>query len=205
MTRGNWLSKAGTFSTSTTSRTGPAEAWPATRRRRRPPIRGRPGSTQSRLDETCDGVRAGSKDFPMRREFSGTCSYVRNCWYVAGWDYEVPQDTLFQRTIIEESILLYRTSSGKVVALDNKCCHRHAPLSAGRKEDDCVRCMYHGLKYDQEGRCIEIPGQTHIPANVRVRSYPVVERKRWIWIWMGNPDEADPTLIPDTFSLQDPA
>jgi phenylpropionate dioxygenase-like ring-hydroxylating dioxygenase large terminal subunit len=38
-----------------------------------------------------------------------------------------------------------------------------------------------------------------------VRSYPVVERKRWIWIWMGNPEEADPTLIPDTFSLQDPA
>jgi vanillate O-demethylase monooxygenase subunit len=141
----------------------------------------------------------------MRREFSGTCAYVRNCWYVAGWDYEVPQDTLFQRTIIEESILLYRTSSGKVVALDNKCCHRHAPLSAGRKEEDCVRCMYHGLKYDQEGRCIEIPGQAHIPANVRVRSYPVVERKRWIWIWMGNPEEADPTLIPDTFSLQDPA
>jgi vanillate O-demethylase monooxygenase subunit len=131
--------------------------------------------------------------------------FVRNCWYVAAWDHEVLAETLFQRTILGESIVFYRTSTGQIVALDNKCCHRHAPLSLGRKEGDCIRCMYHGLKYDAAGTCVEIPGQKHIPASVRVKSYPVIEQKRWIWIWMGDPGAADRSLIPDTFSLQDPA
>jgi len=52
--------------------------------------------------------------------------------------------------------------------------------------------MYHGLKYDAGGRCVEIPGQKTVPAAVRVRSYPVVEQKRWIW--MGDADKADRTL-----------
>jgi vanillate O-demethylase monooxygenase subunit len=131
-------------------------------------------------------------------------SFVRNCWYVAAWDHEIPPEALFERRILGESLLFYRKGSGQVVALDNKCCHRHAPLSLGRKEGDCVRCMYHGLKYDAEGRCVEIPGQGHVPAAVHVRAYPVIERKRWIWVWMGDTAGADPSLIPDTFSLQDP-
>lgn len=132
-------------------------------------------------------------------------AFIRNCWYVAAWNHEVLAETLFERTLLGESVLFFRLGSGHVIALDNRCCHRHAPLSLGRKEGDCVRCMYHGLKYGPDGRCVEIPGQKHVPTNVRVRTYPVVERKRWIWIWMGDPAAADENLIPDTFSLQDPA
>lgn len=130
--------------------------------------------------------------------------FLRNSWYVAAWDYEIGQDGLFHRRILNESILLYRTADGSVVALDNRCCHRHAPLSAGRKEGDCVRCMYHGLKYDPTGRCIEVPGQTVVPSVLQVRSYPVLESGRWVWIWMGDPTLADPALIPDTHALDHP-
>jgi phenylpropionate dioxygenase-like ring-hydroxylating dioxygenase large terminal subunit len=130
--------------------------------------------------------------------------FIKNCWYVAAWDHELLGDKLLQRTILNESILLYRTSDGRAVALNNKCCHRHAPLSLGRREGDCVRCMYHGLKYDQHGRCVEIPGQRAIPRQMRVRSYPVVQSKRWVWIWMGDPAKADVAHIPDTFSLEHP-
>jgi phenylpropionate dioxygenase-like ring-hydroxylating dioxygenase large terminal subunit len=130
--------------------------------------------------------------------------FIKNCWYVVAWDYELDETNTLQRTVLNESILLYRTAAGQSVALDNKCCHRHAPLSLGRREGDCIRCMYHGLKYDQTGQCVEIPGQKAIPTQMRVRSYPVVERKRWIWIWMGNPANADVGSIPDTFSLQHP-
>jgi len=130
--------------------------------------------------------------------------FIKNCWYVAAWEHELLDERLLQRTILNESILFFRTSDGQVVALDNKCCHRHAPLSLGRREGDCIRCMYHGLKYDRHGRCVEIPGQTAIPRQMRVRSYPVVQSKRWVWIWMGDPAKADAALIPDTFSLQHP-
>ncbi|NMG65590.1 Rieske 2Fe-2S domain-containing protein [Azoarcus indigens] len=129
--------------------------------------------------------------------------FLKNCWYVAAWSDEIG-DGLFSRTLLDTPILFYRDTAGRVVALDNRCCHRAAPLSLGRLEGDCVRCMYHGLKFDPSGRCVEIPMQEHIPPQARVRAYPVEERSRWVWIWMGDPDKADPALLPDTHWLDDP-
>lgn len=130
--------------------------------------------------------------------------FVRNCWYVAAWDHEVLADTLLERSILNQSILIYRLADGAPVALDNQCPHRHAPLSMGRREGDSVRCMYHGLKFDATGRCTEIPGQERIPPKLCVKTYPVVQRGRWLWIWMGDPALADATLIPDAYSLNHP-
>jgi vanillate O-demethylase monooxygenase subunit len=131
--------------------------------------------------------------------------FVRNTWYVAGWDNEVGPSNLFSRTIIGIPVLMYRATDGTLHALEDRCCHRGAPLSIGRREGDCVRCMYHGLKFDTSGQCVEAPAQQRIPPKARVRSFPVVERNRWIWIWMGDPEAADPALIPDTHWLADPA
>jgi len=130
--------------------------------------------------------------------------FVRNCWYVAAWDHEVLADTLLERSILNESILIYRLADGSPVALDNKCPHRHAPLSMGRREGDSVRCMYHGLKFDATGQCTEIPGQDRIPPKLCVKTYPMVQRGRWLWIWMGEPALADVALIPDAYSLSHP-
>ena len=58
--------------------------------------------------------------------------------------------------------------------------------------------MYHGLLFDTTGRCVEIPSQNFIPPAARVRAFPVVERFKWVWVWMGDPDKADESLIPDT-------
>jgi vanillate O-demethylase monooxygenase subunit len=65
--------------------------------------------------------------------------------------------------------------------------------------------MYHGLKFDPSGRCVQIPGQDNIPAKLGVRSYPVIERDHLVWIWMGAPELADPALIIDIPYLRDPA
>lgn len=130
--------------------------------------------------------------------------FLKNCWYVAAWDHEILGDTLLSRTLLGQPVLFYRKEDGSVVAMDDKCCHRHAPLHMGRKEGDCVRCMYHGAKYDATGACVEIPGQDRIPPKLRQRIYPTIQRKRWVWIWMGDPVLADATLIPDTFSLDHP-
>ena len=59
------------------------------------------------------------------------------------------------------------------------------PLSLGRVEKDCIRCMYHGIKYDTDGKVIEIPGQDFIGPNHKVQSFPIVEKGNLLWIWMG--------------------
>jgi vanillate O-demethylase monooxygenase subunit len=130
--------------------------------------------------------------------------FIRNCWYVAAWDHEIPADGLFSRTVIGEPLLLYRQRDGRVVALEDRCCHRQAPLSAGRREGDGVRCGYHGLLFDGLGQCTEIPGLDRVPPHVRVRAYPVVVKNRWVFVWMGEAGRADPALLPDNFSNDHP-
>lgn len=131
--------------------------------------------------------------------------FIKNCWYVAGWDNEIPADGFLSRTITNIPLALWRDSSNKLIAFEDRCCHRGAPLSKGRREGDCVRCMYHGLKFNTDGICVDIPSQSRIPPQAKVRVFPVVEKHRWVWVWMGDPDASDESLIPDTHWLDDPA
>jgi vanillate O-demethylase monooxygenase subunit len=130
--------------------------------------------------------------------------WVRNAWYVAAWLHEIEPGRIHARTIIDQPLALYRTADGALVALEDRCCHRFAPLSMGRLEGDDLRCMYHGLKFAPDGRCIEIPGQKLIPHSASVRRYPVEARGGWAWVWMGDPALADPAAIPGTVALDDP-
>lgn len=131
--------------------------------------------------------------------------YLRNCWYVAAWNHEI-DDGLLARTILDEPVVLYRGADGTPVALEDRCCHRHLPLSEGNLLDGgTLQCGYHGLEFDGSGACVRVPGQTRVPPESRVRSYPVVERYRWIWIWVGDAEKADPDLIPDYHWNDDPA
>ena len=130
--------------------------------------------------------------------------FLKNCWYVAGWDHEIQRLKLFRRVLLGEPVLLYRKTDGAPVALEDRCCHRHAPLSRGRLRGDRVECGYHGLQFDPSGACVHIPTQETIPASARVRSFPVVEKHHWVWIWMGDPARADPALIPDFGVMSDP-
>lgn len=125
---------------------------------------------------------------------------VKNCWYVAAWSHEVA-DNVLARTLLGEPVCLFRDEVGRVSALADRCAHRGAPLSMGKREADGLRCMYHGVKFGATGQCVEVPGQTKFPATMCVRAYPVVERNQWIWIWMGNPSMADASAIPDTWPL----
>ena len=130
--------------------------------------------------------------------------FLKNCWYVGGWDHEVMDGKLLERRLLNQPVVFYRGESGQIVALDNRCCHRGAKLSQGRIEGDCVRCMYHGLKFDASGKCVQIPGQERIPPQLGVKSYPVVEKQHLLWIWMGDPALADPSTILNVPYLEDP-
>lgn len=132
--------------------------------------------------------------------------FVMNAWYCAGWDYMVTQgrDSIVARKLAGERVVLYRKPSGEVVALEDRCPHRQAALSLGQKEGDALRCMYHGIKFAPNGKCIEIPGQSHISERACVRAFPVVERNNWIWVWMGEAEKADEALIPFAIGPGDP-
>ena len=116
--------------------------------------------------------------------------FVTNCWYVVAWDTELKTDQILSRTILNKPLVLFQTGEQTVV-MDDRCCHRHAPLSKGRLEDDGIRCMYHGLKFGADGRCIEIPGQDRIPDSMRVATYPTVVQDGFVWCWFGDPERAD--------------
>lgn len=121
--------------------------------------------------------------------------FLRNAWYVAGWSRNFAR-TLTPETCLGERIVIYRTEDGSPVALEDACPHRKLPLSKGSLKGDRVECGYHGLTFDGTGTCVAAPTQPdRIPARARVRSYPVVDRYRLLWIWMGDPDLADPDLI----------
>jgi vanillate O-demethylase monooxygenase subunit len=128
--------------------------------------------------------------------------FLRNCWYVAAWSSEIGREPL-ARTLLNEPVLLYRTEGGKAIAMEDRCCHRNLPLSMGKLEGDAVRCGYHGLKFASDGRCIEIPGQENIPPGARVKTWPLVERWEFAWIWMGE-GEPDESLLPKWQWMEQP-
>lgn len=122
--------------------------------------------------------------------------FLRNCWYVAAEAREIGSSPL-GRLLLGEPVVLYRRQDGAPVALEDRCCHRRAPLHRGEVVGDALQCGYHGFTFGADGACIKVPGQALPPRGARVRSYPLVERHRFVWIWMGDPARADPSLIPD--------
>jgi phenylpropionate dioxygenase-like ring-hydroxylating dioxygenase large terminal subunit len=130
-------------------------------------------------------------------------AYLRNAWYVAAWSDDLADGALLARTILKEPVVLYRKSDGNAVALQDRCPHRFAPLHMGKiVHGDRVQCPYHGLEFDPSGACVLNPhGTRNIPSRARVRSYPVIEKHKAIWTWMGEAP-ADPAKVPD-FSVLD--
>ena len=132
--------------------------------------------------------------------------FLRKTWYVAAWASEVAS-ALFERRLLDESVLIYRLESGQAVAMGNRCPHRFAPLHLGRRVGDAVQCGYHGLVFGSDGRCTANPQLGgHVPKGTGVKSYPLVERHGLLWIWMGEPEHATPETIPDiSFIVQEGA
>jgi phenylpropionate dioxygenase-like ring-hydroxylating dioxygenase large terminal subunit len=127
---------------------------------------------------------------------NSTPKYLINTWYAAALSSEVKRGSLFSRKILNTSTLIYRCSNGEPVAMRDRCPHRFAPLSAGKLNNDEVTCIYHGLKFSSKGDCIANPhGNGRTPSTTRVRTFPIVERDGFLWLWPGDPEKADESLI----------
>ena len=127
---------------------------------------------------------------------------LKNIWYMAAWDDEIPAGRLFHRTVLEKPILFFRDGQGTVRAIGDRCPHRFAPLHLGTLVGDAVQCKYHGLQFGGEGKCVHNP-HGPIPSAAKVPAYPIVERYGAVWIWPGDPALADPATLP-AFPVLDP-
>ncbi len=124
-------------------------------------------------------------------------SIVRNAWYVLGWDSEIDREPL-ARTICDIPVIAYRKLDRSVVAMRDACPHRLLPLSKGIREGDSIRCRYHGLKLGPDGVAEEMPLRNdRVNHKVCAETFAVAERHRFVWIWVGDRERADPDLIPD--------
>lgn len=131
-------------------------------------------------------------------------TYLRNCWYVAGWADGLgaePQSRIF----LETPVALFRDGDGVARAIGGRCPHRFAPLGHGHVADGALQCPYHGLRFDGAGACVHNPHRDDPVPDVAVPAYPLVERHALLWIWLGDAAQADAALIPDFGWLIDPA
>jgi phthalate 4,5-dioxygenase len=126
--------------------------------------------------------------------------YFRRFWLPVALSREVGErdGTPLKLMVMGEELLAFRDSNGRVGVIEPRCAHRGAHLYFGRNEDCGLRCIYHGWKYDVEGRCVDMP---NVPAGaayhgkIAIKAYPVREFGDLIWAYLG-PREAMPAEVP---------
>ena len=125
---------------------------------------------------------------------------MREHWIPAFMSSELdgPDGSPLRIRLLGENLIAFRSTSGKIGLLDHNCPHRGASLYFGRNEEEGLRCVYHGWKFDTEGRCLEMPTEppeSDFKDKVRATSYPARERNGVVWAYMGSRSEPPP--LPD--------
>ncbi len=120
--------------------------------------------------------------------------FPKNAWYVACTPDEI-DDKPLGRMVCGERIVFYRAADGVAAALEDFCPHRGAPLSLGRVVEGRLVCGYHGLEMGCDGKAVAMPGQ-RVRGFPAIRSYPVIERYGYVWVWPGEAARADAAKLP---------
>jgi len=119
-----------------------------------------------------------------RRPFNNPRVHTQS-WYFAAWSKQIPRGRTTRGTVLGRRIALYRTTNGRLYALDARCPHLGADLGDGEVQGVCLVCPFHKWRFDGSGRCVAIPSGGNPPARARVFSYPVEERFGAAWIFNG--------------------
>jgi phthalate 4,5-dioxygenase oxygenase subunit len=123
---------------------------------------------------------------------------MREYWLPAMLSSELPRSDSppVRVMMLGEKLIAFRDSNGRVGLLANSCPHRGASLFFGRNQDCGLRCVYHGWKFDVEGRCVDMPSEppeSNFKNKVRATAYPCRERGGIVWTYMG-PRQTPPPL-----------
>jgi phthalate 4,5-dioxygenase oxygenase subunit len=127
-------------------------------------------------------------------------NFMRQYWLPAALSNEVKADgDPVRLMILGEKLIAFRDSSGRVGIMDHRCPHRCASLFVGRNEENGIRCVYHGWKFDVEGNCVDmpsVPARLDFKDKVHAKAYKASERNGLIWVYMGE-DQANPPPLPN--------
>ena len=135
----------------------------------------------------------------MTRVGPGTVmgNFMREYWIPAAKSSELGNDgTPMRLMLLGEKLVAFRDSSGRVGVMDHLCPHRCASLVLGRNEENGIRCIYHGWKFDVDGNCVEMPSvapSQDFKEKVKAKAYKAVDRNGIIWVYMG-PRKQPPPL-----------
>ena len=116
----------------------------------------------------------------------------RRYWLPALLAEELPEPDCapVRLRLLGEDLVAFRTTSGRPAVLDTWCPHRNANLFWGRNEEDGLRCVYHGWKFDADGSCVDMPNEppkSRFAEKIKSRAYQAVDRGGVIWVHMGPP------------------
>ena len=113
---------------------------------------------------------------------------MREYWIPACLSSELKADCAPMRLmLLGENLIAFRDTDGRVGIMEHRCPHRGASLFFGRNEEDGLRCVYHGWKFDVEGKCVDMPNGRR-PRNSRTASRPGLpgaRARRLVWTYMG--------------------
>lgn len=124
--------------------------------------------------------------------------YLRRYWhpFLESSQLPEPDGTVLEVTLLGERLIAFRGTDGRVGLLQWNCAHRSAPLYYARNEENGLRCVYHGWKFDVTGQCVDMPSEpvhSNFKDKVRLLNYPVEERGNVLWAFLG-PIELKPTM-----------
>ncbi len=127
---------------------------------------------------------------------------MRRYWIPALFSVALPEpDSPPVRVkLLNEKLVAFRDTEGRVGLVDERCPHRNASLFFGRNEEGGLRCVYHGWKFDITGQCMDMPSEpetSNYKTRVKVEAYPCLERGGIVWTYMG-----PPALKPDFPELE---
>lgn len=124
---------------------------------------------------------------------------LKNFWYACEFSAAVTTQTPTPVRVLGQDLVLFRRPDGTVAALSSHCIHRGGALADGQIDGACVRCPYHGWKFDGAGHCVEIPALSPdqaIPKRARVDAYPTEEHYGLVWVFLGDLPPAERPPIP---------
>jgi phthalate 4,5-dioxygenase oxygenase subunit len=121
---------------------------------------------------------------------------MRRYWVPAllSWELPEPDCPPVRVKLLGEDLVAFRDTQGRIGLLDEFCPHRRVSLFFGRNEECGLRCVYHGWKFDADGRCVDQMNEPESFAHkIHTTSYPTVEAGGIVWAYMG-PAELRPAL-----------
>ncbi|MFZ9500853.1 MAG: Rieske 2Fe-2S domain-containing protein [Beijerinckiaceae bacterium] len=140
---------------------------------------------------------------------------MRRYWIPAAFASQVekPDSPPVRVKLLGEQLVLFRDTQGRLGLVDEFCPHRLASMFFGRNEESGLRCVYHGLKFDVDGACVDAPcvpptttadQLATIMRDLKIKSYPCIERAGLVWTYMGPADlkpefpDLEWTMTPDS-------